>query len=146
MATEPTYILDDTDFKLIQALQEDARQSFTALGDHIGLSRPAVAERGRRLEELGIISGYRAEMDLTKLGQGITAFIRRNTNRRDDATKLTALLCELREVKECYRGPGGDCFTIKVVVSSIAHLDAVLDQIREYGNPSASVMLASVIS
>jgi Lrp/AsnC family leucine-responsive transcriptional regulator len=146
MATEPTYTLDDTDFKLLQALQADARQSFTALGEHIGLSRPAVAERVRRLEDLGIIAGYRAEIDLAKLGQGITAFIRMNTNRKDDAIKLTALLWELPEVKECYRGTGGDCFTIKVVVSSIPHLDAVLDQIREYGNSTTSVMLASVIS
>jgi Lrp/AsnC family transcriptional regulator, leucine-responsive regulatory protein len=145
MASESTYTLDDTDWKLLQALQEDARQSFTALGQCIGLSRPAVAERVKRLEELGIISGYRAEIDLGKLGQGITAFIRMNTNKKDDAAKLTAILFDLEEVKECYRGTGGDCFTIKVVVSSIQHLDAVLEQIREYGNPTTSVMLASVI-
>ena len=145
MASETTYTLDDTDWKLLQALQEDARQSFTALGQCIGLSRPAVAERVKRLEELGIISAYRAELDLAKLGQGITAFIRMNTNKKDDAAKLTAILFDLEEVKECYRGTGGDCFTIKVVVSSIPHLDAVLEQIREYGNPTTSVMLASVI-
>lgn len=146
MAIEPIYTLDDTDWKLLQTLQEDARQSFTALGQCIGLSRPSVAERVRRLEELGIIKGYRAEIDLAKLGQCITAFIRMNTNKKDDAAKLTAILFNLEEVKECYRGTGGDCFTIKVVVSSISHLDAVLEQIREYGNPITSVMLAPVIT
>ncbi|MBX3082295.1 MAG: Lrp/AsnC family transcriptional regulator [Anaerolineae bacterium] len=145
MTIEPTYSLDDTDWKLLQALEEDARQSFTALGERIGLSRPAVAERIRRLEELGIIAGYHAEIDLSKLGQGITAFIRMNTNKKEDAANLTALLMEMDEVKECYRGTGGDCFTIKVAVSSIPHLDAVLEQIRDYGNPTTSVMLASVI-
>lgn len=145
MSVEPNYGLDDTDWKLLQALEADARQSFTALGERIGLSRPAVAERIRRLEELGIIAGYHAEIDLSKLGQGITAFIRMNTNKKEDATNLTALLMEMDEVKECYRGTGGDCFTIKVAVSSIPHLDAVLEQIRDYGNPTTSVMLASVI-
>jgi Lrp/AsnC family leucine-responsive transcriptional regulator len=68
--------LDKTDWEIIQALQENARLSFTELGQVVGLSRPAVAERVRRLEESQVITGYRAEVNLAKLGYTIVAFVR----------------------------------------------------------------------
>ncbi len=58
--------LDATDWKLLEALQANARASFTILGRLIGLSRPAVAERVRRLEEAGVITGYRVALDPTR--------------------------------------------------------------------------------
>jgi Lrp/AsnC family leucine-responsive transcriptional regulator len=138
--------LDATDWKLLGALQANARASFTTLGRLVGLSRPAVAERVRRLEEAGVITGYRVALDPTKVGLPITAYVRMHTNQNDAAAALTALLMTLPEVQECYRGTGGDCFTIKVVVSSVGHLDRVLNQLQVYGNPTTSVMLAPVIT
>ncbi len=138
--------IDETDWKLIEALQADARQSYTALGRCIGLSRPAVAERVRRLEEIGVITGYRATIDPAKLGLTMTAFIRLSTNTRSEAAAFSAFLLELPEVQECYRGTGGDCFTIKVLVASLAHLDVILERIRDYGNPTTSIMLAALVT
>jgi Lrp/AsnC family leucine-responsive transcriptional regulator len=60
-------LLDDTAGRILGALQTDARLSFSALGRQVGLSAPAGAERVRRLEDAGIITGYRVERGLQQL-------------------------------------------------------------------------------
>jgi Lrp/AsnC family leucine-responsive transcriptional regulator len=144
--TDSKACLDETDWHLIEALQTDARQSFTALGQAVGLSRPAVAERVRRLEDLGVITGYRAVIDLARLGYTITAFVRISSCTRGDAAALSAILVSMPEVQECFRGTGDDCFIIKIAVQSIAHLDAVLDQVRDYGSSTTSVILSVLVT
>ncbi len=138
--------LDETDWHLIEALQDDARQSFTALGYAVGLSRPAVAERVRRLEDLGVITGYRAVIDPARVGRGISAFVRLRTSGRSDTAAVSAILTELPEVLECFRGTGDDCFIIKIAVTSIAHLDAVLEQLRDYGSSTTSIILSALVT
>jgi Lrp/AsnC family leucine-responsive transcriptional regulator len=138
--------LDETDWHLIEALQADARQSFTALGHAVGLSRPAVAERVRRLEDLGVITGYRAVIDPARVGRGITAFVRLRTSGRSDTAAVSAILTDLPEVLECFRGTGDDCFIIKIAVTSIAHLDAVLEQLRDYGSSTTSIILSALVT
>lgn len=137
--------LDETDWKLIESLQLDARQSYTALGQQVGLSRPAVVERIRRLEEYGVITGYRAVIDPSKLGLGITAFVRISTQTVEEARELSRFAIEAPEVQECYCGTGSDCFTMRVLVASLEQLDAFLERIRIYGNPTSSVMLTSLV-
>jgi Transcriptional regulators len=139
-------VLDETDWKLIEALQRDARQSYTALGQQVGLSRPAVVERIRRLEDSGVITGYRAVIDPSKLGLDITAFVRISTQTVEESQELSRLIRESPEVQECYCGTGSDCFTMRVLVASLEQLDAFLERIRVYGNPISSVMLSSVVT
>ncbi len=146
LTSDSKICLDETDWHLIEALQVDARQSFTALGQAVGLSRPAVAERVRRLEELGVITGYRATIDLSRVGYAITAFTRIRTNSREDSAKVSAILADMPEVQECFRGTGDDCFVVKVAVESVAHLDALLEQLRDYGHSTTSVVLATVVT
>ncbi len=67
MTLESEKILDETGWRLLQELQHNARLSYTELGQRVGLSLPSVAERVRKMEEVGIITGYHAEVDLTKL-------------------------------------------------------------------------------
>jgi Lrp/AsnC family transcriptional regulator, leucine-responsive regulatory protein len=138
--------LDETDWQLIETLQADARQSYTALGQAVGLSRPAVAERVRRLEDLGVITGYRAVIDPVRVGRSITAFVRLRTSSRSDSCAVSAILTDLPEVLECFRGTGDDCFIIKIAVASIAHLDAVLEQLRDYGSSTTSIILSALVT
>jgi Lrp/AsnC family leucine-responsive transcriptional regulator len=145
-ANDTNPCLDDTDWQLIEALQLDARQSFTALGQAVGLSRPAVAERVRRLEDLGVITGYRAVIDPARVGRSIIAFVRLRTSNRSDTAAVSAILTELPEVLECLRGTGDDCFIIKIAVASIAHLDSVLEQLRDYGNSTTSIILSALVT
>jgi Lrp/AsnC family leucine-responsive transcriptional regulator len=138
--------LDETDWRLIAELQCDARQSYTALGQAVGLSRPAVAERVRRLEDLGVIRGYRAVVDITRVGYSIIAFTRVSGCSRGDAAALSVVLQGMPEVQECFRATGEDCFIVKLAVQSIAHLDAVLEQVRDYGHSTTSVVLSELVS
>jgi Lrp/AsnC family leucine-responsive transcriptional regulator len=72
----PKVELDDVNWQILVALQENARVSFSELGRRVGLTPPAVAERVRRLEEAGVITGYRAQLDVAKLGLPLSAIIR----------------------------------------------------------------------
>lgn len=72
------HLLDDIGWKIVVELQQDARVPFAELGRRVGLSTPAVAERVRRLEDAGIIVGYHAEVDHSKVGFPLLAFVRVN--------------------------------------------------------------------
>ncbi len=141
---DPEKLLDATSLEILRALQEDARLSFSELGRRVGLSSPAVAERVRRLEEAGIITGYHAQVNTEKLGYALTAFIRIRTT-SETCPIVSALVSELPEVLECHRITGEDCFIMRVVVSSVAHLEAVIDRLFPYGQPTTSVVLSSPV-
>jgi Lrp/AsnC family leucine-responsive transcriptional regulator len=144
MASEYQKLLDEIGWKLLLALQEDARLSFAELGRRVGLSLPAVAERVRRLEEAGLITGYHAKLDPHKLGASVAAFIRlRSTG--DRYRQVQALARELPEVLECHHLTGGDAFIMKVVVSSIAHLEKLIGRLTPYGQTTTSIVLSSPV-
>src|SRR5215472_8883841 len=105
MALEIERLLDETGWHILEALQENARLSFSELGQRVGLSSPAVAERVRRMEDAGIITGYRAEVNIAKIGYPITAIMRLNPQ-GEKCTRLNSLVRELPEVLECYRVTG----------------------------------------
>lgn len=137
-------LLDAKGWALLRELQRDARLSFSELGRRVGLSTPAVAERVRNLEAAGVITGYRAEVDPRKLGLPILAIVRLNVV-GDVLPRVTALVRALPEVLECHRGTGGDSFTLKVAVATIAHLEALIDRLTPFGTTSTSVVLSSPV-
>jgi len=137
--------LDDTDWRILRELQQNARLPFAELGRIVNLSRPAVAERMRRLEEMGVIAGYRAEINLARLGYGIIAFVRLKVQ----TEKLDAMASVIKgapEVLECHRGIGDDSFVVKVVVSTLPHLESVLDRFAAHGQISTSIALSTVMT
>ena len=77
VAFESKPALDAKDWQLIELLQKDARTGYAELGRHVGLSAPATAERVKRLEDAGVIRGYRADVDPQKLGYAIEAVLDR---------------------------------------------------------------------
>ncbi len=137
--------LDLTDWKIVDALQQNARISFAELGRGIGLSTPATVERVRKLEDAGVILGYRAEIDPARIGLPITAFIRMSVV-GDVFTRITALIQEMPEVLECHRGTGADSFTIKVAVSNVAHLEALIDRLTPFGTTTTSIVLSTPVA
>src|SRR5689334_5659428 len=113
--------LDLVDWKILAALQDNARLSFSALGKLVGLSQPAVAERVRRLEEAGIIGGYQVNLNLVKLGYPLVAFIKMSAH-TSDYPKILELAQQFPEVLECHHLAGAESFIMKVAVSSMARL------------------------
>jgi Lrp/AsnC family transcriptional regulator, leucine-responsive regulatory protein len=145
MTLQDDYLLDETGWKLLQALQENARYSFRELGQRIGLSAPAVIERVRKMENAGILIGYRAEIDLTKVGLPIIAFIRMSTP-RERSGHVGIQLQAIPEILECHRVAGEDSFLMKVGVSSMNHLEKLIDHLALYGQSTTSIVLSSPVT
>src|SRR5262245_29726816 len=106
MAIESNGLLDDVGRKLLSILQRDARISYAELGRQIGLSPAAAAERLRRLEEAGIIKGYRVDLDREALGFGVLAVVRLSC----DGVKYRPFLKAVKTmdyVAECHHVAGG---------------------------------------
>jgi Lrp/AsnC family transcriptional regulator, leucine-responsive regulatory protein len=134
-------LLDETSWQILSILQEDARIPYKDLGQRVGLSSPAVTERVRRLEEAGIITHYRAELNLEKLGLTIAAFITiKSFGHRCD--QIRSLLQESPEIEACYRVTGSDHYLAKVVVTSISHLEQLVDRFIPYATVSTSVVMS----
>jgi len=144
MASESEVQLDKVGWQLLRVLQEDARLSFSELGRRVGLSSPAVAERVRRMEDAGIISSYRALVDPTKLGYPMMSFVHLKTS-GDHHARIATVAHTLAEVLECHHVTGQDSYMIKVIVSSMVHLEHVISQLRKYGETTTSIVLSSPV-
>jgi Lrp/AsnC family leucine-responsive transcriptional regulator len=139
--------LDATDWRILELLQADARLAYAEIGRRVSLSATAVAERMRRMEDAGIITGYTVRLDYERLGLSITAFIRL-TLEGDTITPaaMTAFARGLPEIQELYSTIGTDCYLFKVVVRSVSHLDDLLNRLRPYGRTATSIVLAPLIT
>jgi Lrp/AsnC family leucine-responsive transcriptional regulator len=136
--------IDVTDRGLLAELQADGRLSLAELGRRIGLSSPAVAERLRRLETDGVITGYHADVDPARLGLGLGVLIRIRPAPRQLAA-VADLARETPEVVECLRVTGDDCFVMTAHVRDVTHLEEVIDAFAAYGQTTTSVMQSSPV-
>jgi Lrp/AsnC family leucine-responsive transcriptional regulator len=120
--------MDSMDIKAVARLQADGRESWTRLGETLGVTGPAAAERVRRLEERGVIRGYAALLDPAAIGATLTAFVavtlRRPKHRRGFLKRVEALA----QVQECHHMAGDDDYLLKVRCSSTRHLDRLLSE------------------
>ena len=136
--------VDDTNRALLAELQTDARLSLAELGRRVGLSSPAVAERLQRLEQSGVIRGYRAEVDPAALGYTLSAVIRIRPAPRQLA-KVVELARNTPEVVECHRITGEDCFIMRAHLRDVHHLEEVIDQFVVYGQTTTSIVQSSPV-
>lgn len=137
-------MIDDIDRKILYELQTDARTSYAELGRRVGLTTPAVIERVRKLEDAGVIVGYRAEIDTAKIGRPITAFVRMSIT-GVDYSHIIEVAEQSDEVLECHRGTGGDSFIMKVAVASVEHLQEIIDKLTPYGITTTAIVLSSPV-
>jgi Lrp/AsnC family leucine-responsive transcriptional regulator len=137
-------LLDPTNLRLLEELQADARTSLAELGRRVGLSSPAVAERLRRLEQEGVITGYRAEVDPRKLGYDLGVVIRIRPAPRQ-LPKVAELARRTDEIVECHRVTGDDCYVMTAHVRDVTHLEEVIDQFTAYGQTTTAIMQSSPV-
>ena len=142
MSAENERLLDNTGWRILEELQGNARLTHKELGRRVNLSAPAAAERIRRMEEAGIITGYRAQVNPERVGLPLTAFVRIEVPGANHK-KLEALVVELPEVLECHRATGTDCYVMKVVLASMDHLQTLLDKLVLWGSPVTSIVISS---
>src|SRR4051812_24222266 len=137
-------LLDDTNRKLLSELQGNARLTLAELGRRVDLSPPAVADRLQRLEEEGVIVGYRAEIDPRALGYALSAVIRIRPAPRE-LRKVADLAQKTPEVVECQRITGDDCFIFKLHVRDVEHLEEVIDRFVAYGQTTTSIVQSAPV-
>ena len=137
-------VLDDTNLRLLDELQRDARLSIAELGRRVGLSSPAVAERLKRLESEQVITAYRAEISPRALGLilGVIIRIRPNPRQLGDVAQLAR---DTPEVVECHRVTGEDCYVMTAYVRDVEHLEAVIDQFAAYGQTTSAIMQSAPV-
>lgn len=133
--------LDSFDTRILAEVQADGRISIAELSRRVHLSQPAVSERLKKLESSGVITGYRATVDLAALGYGIRAFIR--AGRCEHAAMLRAL-AQLPEIVNAWNITGEDSWLFEIAVADVAHLDAVVSRVCELTETSTSIILKAL--
>jgi len=136
--------LDEVNIRILDELRADPRLTMTELGRRIGMSSPAVTERVRRLEEAGVIRGYRLDLDPAALGLPLTAYIRVRPD-PGQLPRVAELARNIPEVVECHRITGEDCFILKAHFPAIDQLDRLLDQFLVYGNTTTSIVQSTPV-
>jgi Lrp/AsnC family transcriptional regulator, leucine-responsive regulatory protein len=144
MALQSERPFDSTDWKIIRELQQDARLSSNELGRRVGLSAPATAERVRKLEDAGVITGYRADIDPAKLGMPLLALIHLRCD-QGSCLLRTSTLEEFPEVLEVHKLSGSHCAVLKVALSSMRHLEAFNHGLSAHGALVVHLVTSSVL-
>lgn len=144
MALQTERKMDSIGWKLLRLLQENARLSFRQIGEAIGLTAPAVAERVRRLEDTGILRGYHAEIDFAKAGLPVMAFVHLTTNSQQ-SKRLRNTIDAIHEIIECHCVTGNESYILKVAVTSVPRLEHLLFELGNYGEVRTSLVLSTQI-
>jgi Lrp/AsnC family leucine-responsive transcriptional regulator len=124
----PKIEIDQTDLRILTELQKDARLANVDLADRIHLSPSPCLRRTRRLEEAGVIRGYRADLDRGMVGLGLTVFIEIKVDRhsRHNADALATALAEMPEVVSCCMVSGAADFLAELVVPDLTAYERLL--------------------
>ena len=134
--------LDSTDWSILRELQQDGRLSYNELGRRVGLSAPAAAERVRRLESAGVITGYGARVDPAKMGLPLLAMIELRCAAGKCLLK-TSSADEFPEILEMHKLSGSHCALLKVALSSMRHLEAFNERLGAHGPLTSTIVLSS---
>lgn len=137
-------LADAKNLDLLRLLEKNPRAPISHLARKIGMSNPAVKERILRLEETGVLAGYRLELNPKELGYHITAFVRVRPL-PGHLNKIAELAQTIRQVTECHRVTGEDCFILKVFLKEISNLDRVLDKFLAHGQTTTSIVQSSPV-
>lgn len=136
--------LDRLNWLILESLQKNARQSFSEIGRKVGLTSPAVADRVKKMEDSGIIKGYKAEVSYHKTGHQLKAVI----TLRAFMGRLKPFLEKVKEFKEvinCYRITGNENIIMEVVLYDQSHLEEFIDKLITYGETKTHIILSSVV-
>jgi len=137
--------LDAIHSKILEQLQLNARISNTAIAKQVGISSPAVTERIKKLEDLGIIEGYYAKVSHYEMGYDFRALI----TVRAFMGRLKPFLHRVQtldEVINCYRITGNDNIVMEVVLNNQRHLEKFIDELITYGETKTQIILSNVVS
>lgn len=137
-------VVDDVDRRLLVELSGDPRLSKSELARRTGLSTPTASSRVARLERLGVIRGYRLDLDPAALGWAVTAWVRVRPG-PGQLARVVELAERTPEVAECHRVTGEDCFVMRVHASSLQAMERVLDGFLLHGQTTSAITVSSPV-
>jgi Lrp/AsnC family leucine-responsive transcriptional regulator len=135
--------MDRTAWAILHELQQDARISFSELGRRVGLTPPAVADRVKRMHRDGVLVGFRAELDMARLGLGVEAVVLLRVSDHGMARRFERELPTVDGVLRCDRVTGPESYMLRVVASSIADLEDKVLEFGPYGRVETWVVLST---
>jgi len=136
--------LDPTDWLILRELQRDGRVPLTELARRVSLGASATTERVKRLEAAGVITGYRATVDLAQVGYPVLAVVRlKHAGSRHEP--FHRLLDDRAEVLECLRTTGDDCYVLKVAATSMEHLEHVVNALSFFGDTNTNIVYSQTL-
>jgi len=136
--------LDKLSWSILSELQKDARAHLTEISKKVGISSPAVSERIQKMEDAGIISGYKAELNMDKIGYSLGVYISIKI-RFGQVHKFQELIQTIPEIYECHKLTGHDCMLMKAYVKDPKHLERLNDRLSQYGELTTSLILTSIL-
>ncbi len=142
MSARSDRLLDEIGWRILAELQADARISWSRLGRRVGLSAPAVAERVRRMQDAGIITGFRVDLAPDRLGFAVNALVRVSAP-ESQCLALGALVRRLPGVTEVWRVTGEDRLVVRIAAPSVAALDEAVRAMSQFGTATVAVVLRS---
>lgn len=134
--------MDKHDHAILTLLTQDARCSRSEIARRVGLSQPTVSERLERLEARGVITGYAARLDASKLGLPLLAFIKVVVPPARYG-EFVAHMGQLRGVEECHHVIGPYSFVLKVHCESPRHLESLIERLSEFGGTETTLVLST---
>ena len=139
--------IDEIGWSILTELQREGRVGFAELGRRVGLSAPAVAARVRRLEDDGVIEGYRAQLSFERLGLDVRAFVRMSAmGAMDIHDDLIEVARGIPEVLDMWRVTGAETYIMRVAVRSVGDLERVLHPLWQYGDTVTGVVMSHPIA
>lgn len=137
-------MIDNLSWKILKCLQLNARMSNAAIGREVGITSPAVSERIKKMEDVGLIEGYNTMISSFDVGYQLKAII----TVRAFMGKLKPFLEKVKtydEVVNCYRITGNENFVMEVVLRHQKHLESFIDQVIVYGETKTQIVLSHVV-
>src|SRR5262249_35256602 len=135
-------VLDERDLEIVAALQEDARATYADVGQGVGLSASSVQDRVRKLEQAGVIRGYRAIVDPDALGLVITALIAATPLDPQQPDDLPERLADFPEVEDCFSVAGEANYILKVRTRTTGDLEELIRRLREKAGVATRTTIA----
>lgn len=134
-------VLDKINLRILEELNSNARITTVEVGNRVGLSAPAVAERIRKMELDGIIAGYKTLINYDMLGMRVPVFVHFKAKSVSHAA-MVRLFATIPEIKEWYTITGDNCAMLKIIVDTTATLEKLLEKLGEFGETSTSIILS----
>tara|TARA_Y100001960_G_scaffold279473_1_gene311667 strand:- start:429 stop:857 length:429 start_codon:yes stop_codon:yes gene_type:complete len=125
-------MIDNKDMQIINILSESGREPASSISSKIGMSVPAVIERINKLQESGVITGYKVQVDYGKLGMDISALITLISDSSEYYHKVIDLANKAPEVVDCFATTGSGSHVLLIRTANTITLEKFLRNIQQW--------------